>query len=124
MAPEATLTAVVSARPPLTVSLPTFTLVVPVYVLAPDSVSVPVSDLTKAPVPEMAPEKVTAPELTTLRVPLFAMVAVGVSPPRFASSYTTFVPVGMSTCATLLLVGMAPPTQFEAVDQLPPDAPV
>ena len=81
-------------------------------------------DLAKAPLPEMAPGRVKALALTTFKVPSLAMALVGVRALRLAWSYTTVVADGMTTEATLPLVGRAPSAQLAAVDQLPPDAPV
>jgi len=54
VAPEATVSALV-AREPVRVKVPAFTLVPPVWVLAPESVSLAAPDLLKEPAPEMIP---------------------------------------------------------------------
>jgi hypothetical protein len=45
----------------MTVNVPPMTVVVPVYVLAPASVSSPVPAFTRLPAPEIGPEKVVVP---------------------------------------------------------------
>ena len=76
------------------------------------------------PVPETLLAKVVGKPLVKLRVPLSVIAEVGVKALRLAASYTTVVAVGITTVATLPSVGIAPPAQLLAFDQLPPEVPV
>ena len=78
------LTDPVSARTLLapSCSVPELIAVPPVYVLAPDRVTVPLSFLTRLPVPETTPDSVVLPVPSTVTVlPLRARVPVRLSAP-------------------------------------------
>ena len=99
-------------------------LVPPLWVFVPVSVTAPKPDKAMEPVPETSLAKVVGDTPVKLSVPLSVMAEVGISPVKLAVSYTTVVSVGMMTIATLPNVGIAPPAQLLAFDQLPPDVPV
>ena len=64
----------------VTTSLPEFTLVVPLYVLAPLNVSVPAPFLFTEPVPEITPAKLAVPvELEPYNLPVRAIASAPTS---------------------------------------------
>ena len=58
VAPDAIVTAVLSANVPETFKVPALIVVIPIYVLLPDKVKVPELDFVSVPLPLMTPAKV------------------------------------------------------------------